>query len=255
MTIVRLLYLIWLAVPAASIPRAKPYKVTPYKVTWYGQLQLPSLAAIDGLLTRRLGVTWVAVLNDNSVRTIETCEDVLAVRKLEINHLSDDGDLAWYSLQGNAVDCFALDIVRTAKPASKSYLGWFKFSRAAILKLPAGLAPSLQEDETKLVTKAPATCAPWGKYERQLLMDLDVDYKQADLTGDGWTGQLYLLARGDLNGDGIEDLLFERDAALLADEIDAATGAVELFIVTQKSAKACPEIAWSLRDWRKQKHP
>lgn len=250
MTIVRLLYLIWIAVPAA-LPRA-----VPYKVAWYGGLELPSHPSFERLLTERLGKTWRAILNDGSDRPIKTCKDVLAVKQMDVNHLSpDNGAAAWYSLQTDAVRCFALEILRTAKPASKSYIGWFKFSRAGILRLPAGVTPSFQKDETKRVAKAAVDCTPLGSYDRRLTLDIDFDYKQADLTGDGWTGHIFLYARGDLNGDGIEDLLFERDAAVLADDIDFAHATQELFIVTQTSVKACPQIVWSLRDWRGQPHP
>ena len=53
---------------------------------------------------------------------------------------------------------------------------------------------------------------------------------------------------------GIEDLLLERDAAVLADDIEFAHATQELFIVTQTSAKACPQIVWSLPNWRRQAH-
>ena len=186
MTIGRLVHLFWIIAQVTPAPPAGQSQIT-----WSSQLQLPSLTAIDTLLGQPLGDMPAAVLADGSLRPIKTCKDLLAVRKLDFNKLSpEDNKLAWEALQSEAVRCFALNILRSAKPGSTSFLGWFKFSRAGILALPAGLTASLYGDETQKLAKAKAKCKPWGKYDPGL--KVQIKGQDARLDGSWWTGHIYL---------------------------------------------------------------
>jgi hypothetical protein len=218
----------------------------PPGVTWSSRLGVSSLSAIDGFLDRPLRHVRAAVLDDMAVRPMKTCRDVIAMVDLNFKKLSpEDNTVAWHSFQSDAVRCFALKILRDAKPASVSYLGWFGFFGSGVLMLPAGLAPSFSDREMRALARAQKGCTSWGKYDRHL--KVHVQDQDADLETPGWVGHIYLYARGDLNGDGIEDLLFMRQAVMTGDGA-LPDSSEQLFIVSQKSKTTCARVVWTLPD-------
>jgi hypothetical protein len=219
----------------AAQPAAAPPE--PPKVSWSGELELSSLAAIDEAMSQPLGDMPSAILEDKSVRSLKTCKDLLSTAKLKF-HLSPDNDLAWATLSSEGLRCFALDALRAAKAAANSYLGWFKFSRADIGKLPARFTLGFSEDEEGALVKADKACKPWGKYDPALKVRVKGQKGEADVHANGWTGRLVLYARADLDGDGLEDLMLLREGQA---EGGTATSSM-LFIVSQTSVKGCPHI-------------
>ena len=143
-----------------------------------------------------------AILRDNSIRPIKTCRDLLALEKVKFDLSPDTAD-SWDSLTSEAVRCSALDVMRTAKPAAVSYLGWFKLSRADIPRLPARFAVSFSDDAERALRKADQACQRWGQYDPSL--KVRAKGEEAEVHTDGWSGRLVLYARGDLTGDGVED--------------------------------------------------
>jgi len=225
----------------AATPPAPPSAATapePTKVSWSSELKLPSLAGIDAALAEPLRDSWEVILHDKSVRPVKTCKDVLAVAKVEFDLPPDhSSDSDWNSLVSQSIRCFALDALKSAKPASASYLRWFTFNRAGIGKLPAGFSLAILEDEAKQIAKAEKACKPWGKYDPQLKVKVDGTNDGA-VDANGWAGRVTLYARGDLDGDGNEDLMLYRYGQV---EGGGATDET-VFIVTQTSAKGCPRI-------------
>jgi hypothetical protein len=222
---------IWVAAQPAAAPAAAP------PVSWSSELKLPSLAAIDEALAQPVNDMPDVVLEDQSVHAIKTCKDLLAVAKVKFHPSPDNGD-AWDSILNNGLRCFALDALKAAKPAAASYLGWFKFSRAGVAKLPAGLTMQFAAADQARVLKAEKACKAWGKYDPSLTLKLD-GTDQGEVRGHGWAGRLTLYARGDLDGDGIEDLMVLREG-----QVEGGTASSSMiFIITQTSAKGCPQVA------------
>jgi hypothetical protein len=213
--------------------------VGPSTVSWASELNLSSLSAIDGLLSKKLDDMPDAVLADNSIRPIKTCRDLLALEKVKFDLSPDTAD-SWDSLTSEAIRCSALDVLRTAKPASVSYLGWFKLSRAGVPRLPARFTVSFSDDAEKALRKADQACQRWDQFDPSL--KVRVKGEEAEVRTDGWSGRLVLYARGDLTGDGIEDLMFLREGKVKG---GTATGSL-LLIVTQTSEKACPRVLRTL---------
>jgi hypothetical protein len=219
---------------------------SPSAVTWSPKMGVATLAAIDGLLSEPMNGDYAAVLDDGSVHPMKTCRDLLPLVDAGLSHLSpDDSTVGWQLFQGEVVRCTRLKILKQARPASASYLGWFSTSASAILKLPAGVAPSFSDRELKAVAKASKGCTSWRTYDRHLRVTVKDDHGALDTPG--WAGHIYLLVRGDLNGDGIEDLLIERQAVLKQDGTIPNSSA-QLFIVTQDAKTKCPRIVWELLD-------
>src|SRR5206468_6302734 len=107
----------------------------------------------------------------------------------------DDSTVGWQLFQFEVVRCTQLKILKQARPASASYLGWFSMSASAILKLPAGVAPSFSDRELKAVAKASKGCTSWRTYDRHLKVTVKDDDGALD-TPD-WVGHIDLLVRGD----------------------------------------------------------
>lgn len=224
-------------------PGASP---APPRVTWSSSLGVSSLSEIDGLLSRPLNAKYAAVLDNGSVRPMKTCNDLLPLVDAGFRHLSpDDSTVGWQLFQVDVVRCTALKLLKQAHPASTSYLGWFRLSAPAILKLPAGLAPSFTDRDLKALARARKGCTSWRTYDRHLKVAVDGDDGALDAAD--WGGHLDLLVRGDLNGDGLEDLLLERQAVLKEGGANPDSSD-QLFIVTADSKRTCPRIEWSLRD-------
>lgn len=215
-------------------------------VTWSPELGVSSLSAVDALLSRPLDDAYAAVLANGAVRPMKTCRDLLPLVDAGFSHLSpDDSTVAWQGFQVDVVRCSALKLLKQARPAPTSYLGWFSLSPAAILKLPAGLAPAFTDRELKAVARAAKGCTSWGAYDRRL--KVTVKGRDGSLEARDWAGHIHVAARGDLNGDGVEDLLLEREA-VMKDGGAIPDSSDQLFIVTQDAKSKCPRIVWSLRD-------
>jgi hypothetical protein len=203
-------------------------------ITWSSDLGVRALSEIAAQLAGPMANTWVVKTPDESKVKVKTCNDFLKLAKLAVE-LPTEHDWATYWSQG--ARCFALEAIKTAKPAARSHLGRFRFSSAAIGRLPAGLALRLSPDEEEDVANAEKACRPWGKYDPSL----KIRSKSADvasLRADGWTGRLTLYARGDFDGDGWEDLLLRRDAHVTG----GSFAETRVFIVSQMSPQACPRV-------------
>jgi len=223
-------------VPAAAA--AAPTEPSTFKVSWSKDLKVSSLAAIDGALAAPLDDPFDVILPDGSVRKLKTCNDLLAVSKSKFDLPPDhQSAVDWDTVTTASIRCQTLDVLKAAKPASTSYLGWFHFTQAGVAKLPPTLAMSMAENDEKTIARAAKNCKPWGKYDRRLKLSVD-GADDGALTADGWAGRLTLYARGDLDGDGVEDLMFYRYAKLYEGEANSEA----VFIVTQTSAKACPKV-------------
>jgi hypothetical protein len=239
------------AVPPEPAQSARSGHVAGASVSWSSQLKLASLADIDGALAQPVEEVPDAILDDdNSVRSIKTCNDLLAVAKLKF-HLAQENKLVWDGFIDEALRCFALDTLRGARPAATSFLGWFRLSRSGVARLPARFAPVLSDADEKNLARAKVDkrCRRWGKYDHRLRLQAESP-DQAWVGGDGWAGRLSLYARGDFDGDGREDLMLLRYG-----KVDEGTVSdTSLFIVTQTSRRGCPRIVRALprslgNDW------
>jgi len=231
------LFSLWLI----ARPGAAAATLEPPPISWSSELKLASLAAIDDALAQPIDDLPDAIMDaDNAVRPIKTCVDMLAVSKAKF-HLSQDNQLAWEGFVEEALRCFALDTLKGARPAGKSFLGWFRFSRPGVARLPARFEPVFVDGDERGLARAERRCKSWGRYDRRLKLQVEGG-DHGWVGGGGWAGRLSVYARGDFDGDGLEDLMLLRYA-----KIDGGSASDRsLFIVTQTARRACPRIvrAW-----------
>jgi hypothetical protein len=198
------------------------------------ELGVGALSDVAAALDRPLDGGWVVKLAAGQKRRIKTCRDFLAVTKSRFELPNAVDWAAWWQ-QG--AHCFALDALRGARPALRSHLGWFRFSKPGITKLPPRLALLESPDELDDVAAAEKVCHGWGRFDETLKVRVEAPDKAA-LRSDGWTGHLVLYARADIDGDGLEDLLIRRDGH--------ATGGTaaesRVFVVTQLSPTDCTRV-------------
>jgi hypothetical protein len=242
-------YLVWLATAPAAPPPSAP--AAPLKVWWSPDLKLSSLTEIDAALDQALPEPIDVVPAGQPARKVKTCNDLLAATRSKFDLPSDhQSESDWNGLLSVSIRCYALEALKTAKPPSSSYLGWFQFSQAGVAKLPPGLEMPSGQGDDKAIAKAEKKCKPWGQYDRHLKLKVD-GTDDGQVRGDGWAGRLTLYGRGDLDGDGLEDLMFYRYAKVE----EGSESDESLFIVSQTAAKGCARIVKTLPTWPASAHP
>ncbi len=209
-------------------------------VWWSPALHVTALSQIDARLHEALPGLPKAVVNGKR-RALRSCADVIEVSRQKFR-LSPDDDVSWRAFETQAAPCVALEALKTAKPAARSFVAWFHLTPESVAKLPPDMTLYFSEDEQQDIAEAAKECQPLGVYDGSLEVQPKGD--QAEVSTDSWTGQIVLYARGDLNGDGIEDLMLLRQAH--SNEGSAADASV--FIVTQNSTRGCLQVLRTLPD-------
>lgn len=202
------------------------------------EVGISALSEVGAALARPLPDAWDVKLDGGKKKHVKSCLDFLAVAKTKFE-LENPADWPVWWEQGAL--CFALDALKTAKPATRSFLGWFRMAKPEISKLPPGLAMLDGLDEEDEAAAAAKACRGWGKFDASLKIRTKTP-AEATLRSDGWTGRLVLYARADIDGDGLEDLLLRRDAHATG----GSAALSQVFVVTQSSLGGCSTIVRSM---------
>ena len=145
-------------------------------VSWARSLGLKSVDDIDGRFLSK----WEERLNVTSGGTnvaLEYCGDFLALKAYEA--FNDQQEM---QLRLHAVDCWALDAIRTAKPTGSA--DEFRLSADAVKWLPPEVGPVVSDDEAKAVKEAAASGKSWRDYDSEIQAapgndgDLNVKYSK-----------------------------------------------------------------------------
>jgi len=225
---------LWLAaqpVPAAAAASG---------VWWSAEaLHLRSLSEVDSRLHDPLTDLPKVVSGAEPPRAVQNCADLIELTQHRF-HLQPDDGVSWRGFESEAAKCFALSTLKNAKPPTRSYVHWFQLSPEAVARLPPGMTLASSQDDMADIAAAAKKCQPLGAYEENLHVSVKGD--AADVDTDGWSGRIVLYARGDLNGDGLEDLMLLRQG-----QVKEGTAAdSSLFIVTQTSPRGCLKILRTL---------
>lgn len=229
MRAVLLIAQLWVAAPPET--PAAPSPAPAPAVQWSPELHLSSLGQIDQRLAEPLkGLPKVVVKGKR--RPVKSCAELIDVNRHQFR-LDPDDNVSWKGFESETAHCFALNALKTAKPAERSYVGWFHLSPERVAKLPPDMTLYFSEDEQQEIANAAKKCQPLGAYDGSLRVHVKND--EAQVSTDAWSGRIVLYARGDLNGDGIEDLLLLRQAQAT----DGTAADSTLFIVSQTSPRGC----------------
>lgn len=163
--------------------------------------------------------------------TVDRCTRLFASVEAGVNVGGADQDIfnAW------RISCHAVRVLVNALPARQSHLSHFTLDRKTIKALPAQLAFQVSPDDERRVAAITSRGGSLGDYvgsvtlkrlgkpgDRRMLVTQDMNYVQ----------KLVILARGDFDHDGVDDLLISSTNSIT----DATYTAAHLYIVSRLSA-------------------
>ncbi|MEY4514144.1 MAG: hypothetical protein RLZZ450_6266 [Pseudomonadota bacterium] len=143
----------------------------------------------------------------------------------------------WYV----AVDCLALSLVRAAKTAQQSHMAPLLASKDPSRLMPPQLGMVDFDDEREDAKAAAAQCRSWKEYDRDVRLARKGPARFA-IRGEDWSGELLFYARGDIDGDGNEDVLVRRDGGVEG----GSYGASALFVLSRTEHDSCIRVVREL---------
>ena len=210
----------------------------PYPVWWSPALELESLDAIDARLEREI---WKG--DFDGMRLIKSDGDTLtqvpAVNCRDLERLTEE-EYSGAGSHGRSVQqyhlsqCKAIESLKSAVPASRSFVQDFTYDLESVNYLPAmvDLSPSCDFICREVV--ANERRIPLSHFHDirliQILSQTEMKYWSED-----WQIRLVSLARGDFTQDGVEDMLV------------LSSGGASVFIIARDPARPSPPIAVTRR--------
>ena len=189
-------------------------------IWWSSKLGLSSISALDARMARPLDAPLNVrrypsredLLNDRNVETttIANCVTYLDLTKKGFQAPKNQD---WQYQLSLGAECNALDLLRTAKPARVTYLKTFRLNKSAVNFLPPRCGPVVSKENATKITAAEERGLSWKQYERITRIQVQKT-GELEVEGDYWEVVLDLYARGDFNGDGVEDILLRKDDSL-----------------------------------------
>jgi hypothetical protein len=164
-------------------------------------------------------------LLSGGTRTLDNCVDFFAVSKQVSDAIAERDEQV---LLGQAVRCEALKAVQDGHPAAKSFLTGWTLDGAGWKTAPPAFDFQVSPDGADAIKQTTARGGSAADLEHVAFTAKDAFHYEA--AGSGWTAEFTILARGvDVTGDGVEDLIVSRNAAVTEGTLRAIT----YFVVTR----------------------
>ena len=207
-------------------------------VAWYGGYKMPELLAepmknagvddLNSIMTRK----WYAEFNvysghvSGKATVLTNCADYLALQGPVINTVKKNENAAFMEL---AVMCRATKQILSATNPEHNYLMDIQFNKALPSQLPASVALVISESERKKLN-ADTSKKTWQDVYHITSVE-EAGPNRAIYRHTGGIQELELVARGDFNGDKIEDLMISS-----RDSVEGGSyNAIRLFVVTRNT--------------------
>jgi hypothetical protein len=219
---------LWIAGCASLAVFAQPQQ----KIWWAKDLNLMNLSDIDQALGKPFDER-ISVASGSNQAQVGNCFDYL---KYSDAGYKADSDFQMRMLESLGADCRALALLKDAAPARVSYLQDFRLDTSAPAMLPAQFAIIVSNEEQQSLAAAAHANKSWLEYQPKL----KAEQANGRLTVDaaGMRGVLRLYARGDFNGDGVEDLLIREDYAALGGTYSGS----RLFLLTRRRGERVLQV-------------
>lgn len=199
---------------AAQKPESRPPASPALAVRWSKDLKLPSVGSIAAEMAKPFPEPFPVAGPGGAKGVARNCATALERLAKGFSPASDADARA---LQFASVRCLALRAVGRAVPAKRSYLGGFRLDENALALLPPSVGLAVSRDEVKAVREAEAAGKSWAEFAGpgvQAAVDPpagDRTEPVLEVTGKGWQVKLTEYARGDFDGNGVEDILVRAD--------------------------------------------
>lgn len=188
------------------------------------------------ILKRNWGEYGAATMNGSF--TVDSCEQAFAARRSGLHPTGSANDVDIY--QGRLIACSAARAVGHAVPAKSSYLSNFKMNATDARNLPAALTLVISNSDAAEIARA----TKLGKTLGDVLPRGATFTVEHNPRGDapmvrvndesGGIEDMSLLARGDFDHDGIEDLLIAVSSRVVGGTYTQS----DLYLVTKLGPKA-----------------
>jgi hypothetical protein len=177
-------------------------------VVWSATLAGPTRADLGKALDTPFEDGWhVHDTKTGQQRTAATCRQLLALSK--DFEPDDPGQSEWNLYVMGRVRCRTIATLQKATPARADYLGAFTLDNARLKEIPAVVIPTASPEHARRIEKASAKGASWKTWDTGIHVSKATASK---VLVESKTTRCFLavLGRGDLNGDGVEDLVLWR---------------------------------------------
>jgi hypothetical protein len=197
---------------AAVVPQA----VRP--VTWSASVAEPTRSALELALDKPLPETWHMFDRKSGLRqNARRCGELLRLDgtsdPMEVTN--DDSEPRhvyesdWQVYRRRVVACRIVVAIQSATPARVDYLGAFSLDNARLKEIPAALIPTPSPGEEEQLKRASARGVSWKRWDRKVRVT-GTSADGVNVTGSDTWCFLVFGGRGDVDGDGIEDLILLR---------------------------------------------
>jgi hypothetical protein len=191
----------------------------PHPVSWAAAVAGPKPSDLQQALDRPLEYPWhMFDRKTGQRREAGTCRELLVLDETsEPMDVGDDGSPPtslisndWDIYVRYLVSCRVTVAIQAAKPARVGYLGTFPLDNSRLKEIPAAVVPTPSSDEAERLKKASARGVSWKGWDRRIHVTKTTG-TSARVESPDTNCMLSVYGRGDLNGDGIEDLVLWRD--------------------------------------------
>jgi hypothetical protein len=162
-------------------------------------------------------------------RKIQTCREWLA----STSDWKPRGEASTINLQSQSARCRTLARLIDGHTAQADFIGPLPLDGTLMDRLPATLIPAAGDEETEELKKAAAAGVSWRGREPTLHV-VEARPNEVTLESDETRAVVSLLARCDVDGDQIEDVVIERSGG----GTGGTWGITEIFVLTRHSADA-----------------
>jgi|GEM_PF-7080086 len=180
------------------------------EICWSPTLRLTSVSMINSRLETPfeapIEVVRIATGQAGDRRVMTNCTSYFALRSGNYEPESD-GDTAAMKLEGGK--CQAVQALRLARPPRQTSLEAFHLDNGALDQLPPSLGP--ESNPTDLQEREQATQAgkSWHAYDPLAHIGRVTSSQDAVVISGQLTTEVAILARADLDGDGVDDILVQ----------------------------------------------
>lgn len=176
-----------------------------HPVSWDSSLGLNSQADIQ----EALSAPWedAAPFNSTVSETERMVRNCLEYRQAIDQGYEPLNNLVAAYVIDKAAYCNVLFKLSAAQPSEQTYIADFSLDQETIGTLPPQVGFIISEERTSLASRAYAAGQGLGDFEAYSVIESSREHAQ--IAGDDWVMKLDVVAHGDFNADGIEDLLMK----------------------------------------------